>query len=179
MLEKTSKEYKYVGPEHIRLSVINSPIGIQIKSQKDFKNWIEDTKQQPNNFGIIEATFVIDLEGYLRIADRHSEHVACSGGKNVLSAGEIFIISNNNKYEVVEISNQSTGFCPESESWFWVEQALEQIPLSHPGEFTLSFIFRRCTKCNQLNIVKGNLFICAVCNTELPSFWNCEMSRQS
>lgn len=179
MSEKTSKESNYVGSEQIRLSVINSPIGTQIKSKKNLEDWINDTKQQPNNFGLIEATFVIDLEGYLRFADRHSQHIACSGGKNVLSAGEIFIASTGNEYEVVEISNQSTGFCPEPESWFWVGRALDRILLSHPGKFTINFVFRGCPKCHQLNIVKDDLFICAVCNADLPSFWNCDMLAQN
>lgn len=139
MKKVSPKIYYYIGSEDIKNSVINYPIGTQIKSEKNIVNWINDTEQKPNYFGCIGATFVIDIEGYLRVADRHSEHVACSGGKGVLSAGEIFFMFNNNEYEVVEISNQSTGFCPEQKSWFWVSQALDRIPFSHPGEFTSDF----------------------------------------
>ena len=77
--------------------------------------------------------------------------------------------------EIAEISNQSTGFCPEPESWFSVSQALDRIPLDHPGKFTINFIFRRCVKCGLLNLVKENLFFCADCNTELPRNWNCNL----
>ncbi len=77
------------------------------------------------------------------------------------------------QYEVIEVSNQSTGFCPEPKSWASVAQALDEISLKHPGEFTLSFTFRRCVQCNLLNVVKENLFNCAECNAELPQNWNC------
>ncbi|OUL22415.1 hypothetical protein BV378_24975 [Nostoc sp. RF31YmG] len=165
--------YRYVGSEDIRLSVAAYPVGIRILSLKDLKNWINQTMQQPNTWGLIPATFVVSAQGYLLIADRHSEHVACAGGESVLSAGEIFFYRNN-CFEVAEITNQSTGYCPEPESWFEVEKALEQIPLIHPGNFTTEFIFRRCPVCCQLNIIKDELFLCAVCNTTLPKIWNCD-----
>ena len=37
-------------------------------------------------------TFVIGVDGVLRVADRRSEHVACAGGGDVLSAGELTAI---------------------------------------------------------------------------------------
>ena len=37
MLEKPLKQDKYVGTEPIKLSVINSPVGIQIKTQSDLR----------------------------------------------------------------------------------------------------------------------------------------------
>ncbi|BAY26380.1 hypothetical protein NIES2100_61950 [Calothrix sp. NIES-2100] len=169
-----SRLYRYVGAEDIRLSVAASPVGIPIFSVNDLHNWINQTMQKPNNWGLIPATFVIDNEGYLRVADRHSEHIACAGGESVLSAGEIFFTCNQHGFEVAEITNQSTGYCPESESWFQVEKALEKIPILHPGNFTTEFIFRRCPVCRQLNIVKDELFLCAVCNANLPKIWNCD-----
>ena len=169
--------YEYIGSPEIKKSVANSLPGIQIKSPEILKQWIDCTQQKPNHWGAIEATFIVDLTGYLCLADRHSEHIACSGGKGVLSAGEIFFNPNNKEYEVIEISNQSTGFCPQKKSWYWVAKALDRIPLSHPGEFTSKFIFRRCQKCNQLNLIKGNLFICEVCQTKLPKSWNCSSNK--
>jgi hypothetical protein len=166
------RKYKYVGSDDIRLKVAGFPSGKRINSVRDLENWLAQTKQKPNNWGIIAATFVIDEEGYLRIADRHSEHVACAGGKPVLSAGEIFFTYSDQEIEVAEISNQSTGFCPEPESWRQVALALAQIPLSHPGKFTTEFIFRRCPACGQVNIVKERLFLCTVCGTELPEYGN-------
>lgn len=175
MVEKQTKLYSYVGSKEIKNSVVNYPIGIRIRSKKDIEHWIDNSDQEFDNSGFIICTFVIDSEGYLRIADRHSEHVACSDGKPVQSAGEIFIIMNKNECEIVEISNQSTGFCPEPESWFSVNHALNKIGIDHPGEFTVNFIFRRCGKCNLLNVVKDNLFICADCNEKLPQNWNCNI----
>ncbi|KAF3887553.1 MULTISPECIES: hypothetical protein [Nostocales] len=167
-----AKLYKYRGPENIRLSVAGYPVGTRIKSVDDLKRWINQTQQKPNIGGAIAATFMVDSEGYICVADRHSEHVACAGGKSVLSAGEIFFAYNKQNFEVLEITNQSTGYCPEPESWSQVEKALEQIPIPHPGHFSTEFIFRRCPVCRQVNIVKNNLFLCAVCNTNLPKIWN-------
>lgn len=166
-----ARTYKYVGSDDIRLNVAGFPVGKRIKSVRDLETWIAQTGQK-SNWGIIAATFVVDEEGYLRIADRHSEHVACAGGRPVLSAGEIFLSYSDQEIEVAEISNQSTGFCPEPESLPQVALALAQIPLSHPGKFTTEFIFRRCPACGQVNIVKECLFLCAVCGTELPGDWN-------
>ena len=72
--------------------VAGSPIGKRIQSVSELSDWIAQTKKEPNVRELIPATFVIDVEGYLRVADRHSEHIACTGGQPVLSAGEIFFI---------------------------------------------------------------------------------------
>ena len=160
--------YEYVGSDEIRASVSNFPIGAKIRSINDLKTWLDETYQKPDRAGLIPATFVVDTEGFLRLADRHSEHVACAGGAAVLSAGEIFFSDKSFNLEVVEITNQSTGYCPEPESWQFVAKALDRIPVLHPGKFTTHFLFRRCLLCQQLNIIKNNLFACAVCHAELP-----------
>lgn len=165
--------YRYVGPNDIRFSVASFPSGTRIESVKDIEGWIHETRQQPDASGLIAATFIVDFEGYLRIAERHSEHVACAGGEAVLSAGEIFFVRGKQGLEVAEISNQSTGFCPEPESWISVAKALDQILLCHPNRFTTEFTFRRCSACRQLNLVKENQFFCAVCNKDLSIIWNC------
>ncbi len=164
--------YKYVGADEIRQNTAHLPPGRKILSINDIDNWIRETKQQKDAWGLIAATFVIDYEGYLRIADRHSEHIACAGGKSVRSAGEVFFQKSKNGLEVAEITNQSTGFCPEPESWQHVVKALDLINISHPSSFTIEFIFRRCCTCNQVNIVKDNSFICSVCAAKLPQTWN-------
>ena len=154
--------YKYVGADEIRKNSAHLPSGNRILSINDIDDWIRETKQKPDNWGLIAATFVIDCEAYLRIADRHSEHIACAGGKSVLSAGEVFFQKSKNKLEVAEITNQSTGFCPQPESWQHVVKALDLINIPHPSSFTIEFVFRRCNACNQVNIVKDNLFICSL-----------------
>jgi hypothetical protein len=74
--------------------------------------------------------------------------------------------------EVEEISNQSTGFCPEPESWPVVAAALDTLGVRHPGRFTLAVVFRRCPACGERNVVKDGWFACGVCGADLPAEWN-------
>jgi hypothetical protein len=117
-------------------------------------------------------TFVIDLEGTLRLAPRRSEHVACAGGRPVLSAGEITFERGAQGPEVTSASNQSTGYCPEPSSWPAVAAALDRIGVSHPGRFTDEFTFRRCPRCGERNLVRDDDFGCAICGADLPLTWN-------
>jgi hypothetical protein len=105
--------YSYIGAEDIRRRAAGVPAGIKVGSARDLENWIE----QPNREGLIVVTFVVNEQGNLLVADRRSEHISCSGGHPVLSAGEMFFRVTDSDLEVVEVSNQSTGFCPEPESW--------------------------------------------------------------
>jgi hypothetical protein len=163
------KLYNYVGSEEIKLSVINSDRGTVIRSTSDIRNWIDNTYDKKTiASNLVVATFVIDMYGDLRLAPRHSEHVACAGGEPVLSAGEIFVSLNKNYFQVSDITNQSTGYCPEIESWEYVKIALDKIPIDRPSFFTTEFIFRRCCSCSQINIIKDDVFICSVCNSILP-----------
>ena len=118
----------------------------------------------------VTATFVIDSTGKLRLADRRSEHMVCAGGLPVYAAGEMTFDAVN--LAVVEVTNQSTGYCPEPESWPTVATALDVMGIEHPGQYTTSLIFRRCQKCKATNIVKDNWFKCAVCGAGLPDAWN-------
>src|SRR5262249_31051208 len=131
------------------------------------------TCQKPGPGGLLAATFVIDDQEGLRIADRRSEHVACAGSGPVRAAGELFLRVEGGEVEVVEVSNQSTGYCPEPESWPAVAAALARAGVPHPGRFTTEVVFRRCGRCGQRNIVKDGWFVCGVCGAELPSQWNC------
>jgi hypothetical protein len=167
------KLYNYVGSEEIKLSVMNFGSGTVIRSISDIRNWIDNTCDRKTiASNLVVATFTIDMYGELRLADRHSEHIACAVRQPVLSAGEIFISWNKNYFEVSDITNQSTGYCPELESWEYVEIALNKIPIDCPSDFTTKFIFRRCYSCSQINIIKDDLFICSVCNSNLSHKWN-------
>jgi hypothetical protein len=168
-----SRTYQYRGPQHIAQAAEGLPAGQLIRSVADFERWRRDTHQQPDESGLIEATFVITEAGALALADRHSEHVACAGGTPVRSAGEMRFGRGAAGWEAREISNQSTGYCPEPESWPAVAAALEQIPLAHSGSFTQTYLFRRCPACQQLNLIKDDVFVCAVCDAALPHEWNC------
>jgi hypothetical protein len=111
----------YIGPGDIRSRAAHSPHGMKVNSVHDLENWIEQTNQQ----GLIVVTFVVNEQGKLLVADRSSEHISCSGGHAVLSAGEMFFRVSNSTVEVVDVSNQSTGFCPEPESWPAVAATLD------------------------------------------------------
>ncbi|MCB9759556.1 MAG: hypothetical protein H6739_06920 [Alphaproteobacteria bacterium] len=74
--------------------------------------------------------------------------------------------------EVVGVTNQSTGFCPEPKCWGAVAAALDQAGVRHPDGWTAAFVFRRCPACGQRNLVKDDWWRCAVCDAGLPRGWN-------
>jgi hypothetical protein len=164
--------YQYVGPEAVRAKHVAAPPGWAVCSVNDLRQWVRASEQRPDGEGVIAATFVVDEQGTLRVADRRSEHVACAGGGAVLSAGEMFVRLAGAGAEVVDISNHSTGYCPEPESWPAVAAALDRIPLPHPGRFTREVVFRLCPKCGQRNVVKEGWLHCGVCGGDLPEVWN-------
>ena len=167
------KTYVYVGPDDIRRRAESAAPGAIIASRADLSAWIRSTGQASEGTGWIAATFVIDAAGRLRLADRHSEHVACAAGGPVISAGEVFLeAGRRGTWAVAEISNLSTGFCPEPESWPGVASALEAAELSHPGRFTTEIVFRRCPDCRERNVVRDGWFVCALCGADLPRDWN-------
>ena len=102
----------------------------------------------------------------MRLADRRSEHVACAGGRPVLAAGEI-TFDMTSGVEVVAVSNQSTGYCPGPESWPAVAECLARAAMAAPAGFEPCCVFRRCRACEAVNIVKDDLYECAVCGAEL------------
>jgi hypothetical protein len=169
------REYKYVGPREILGLVGKSLDRCLIQHETDISSWMEKTHQYPNSEGKVTVTFIIDIKGNLWIADRRSEHVVCAVGGPVLSAGEMtFQIT---KIEVSEVTNQSTGFCPEPESWMSVANALDKIGLVHPNDFTTHFHFRRCDNCDAINIVKENWYVCSACDAELDRAWNFDSNQ--
>jgi hypothetical protein len=82
------------------------------------------------------------------------------------SAGKIIVVE--------EVSNLSTGYCPEPRSWYAVGEALDRIGVTHPGRFTTEVVFRRCPRCGERNVVKDAWFECQVRGGELPEAWNFE-----
>jgi hypothetical protein len=169
----TPRLYRYVGTADILVHARGQPGGIPVASPADLDAWRAATAPRLAPADPLWATFVVDAAGLLLVADRHSEHVACAGGRPVRSAGEIaFTHSPISDWLVSAVTNQSTGYCPEPESWPAVAAALDRIRLPHPGDFTTSFIFRRCPACAQLNLVKEGDFTCAVCGADLPLTWN-------
>jgi hypothetical protein len=149
------------------------PSRVCVDSPESVQVWARETGQRLDGLGIMTVTFVVDILGQLWIADRCSEHVQCACGGPVLSAGEIGFSFAGGGVEVVAVTNQSTGFCPEPESWPAVEAALQRAGLVSPGGFTTEFVFRRCPDCHALGLVKDYWFECAECGSPLPDAWNC------
>lgn len=165
--------YSYIGPDAIRERSVNAPRGRAINSLHDLRLFLSDA------FGdraaeVVGFTYVVNLDGVLLVADRSSEHVACAGGQRVLAAGELFLEISRDRLELSEISNLSTGYCPEPECWQAVAQSLANAGLSHGGGFTTTCVFRKCPSCGMRNVVKDQYFFCAVCDSELPRTWNFE-----
>jgi hypothetical protein len=167
----TGRLYRYVGPEAIRSRSASSPRGRCIETPGDLRSWLAGHRTAGAG-GSVAATFVIDAEGRLRLADRRSEHVACAGGGPVLSAGEVFFSVAGGTISVEEVSNLSTGYCPEPESWGAVGEALDRLGIAHPGRFSAEIVFRRCPGCGERNVVKDGWFVCGVCGGDLPRVWN-------
>ena len=168
------RAYRYVGPDHLWPSIVSPS-----KSLKTHDQLLHELKLLGIGPGKNEektVTFVVDIEGDLRIAYRQSEHVRCAGGENVLSAGEMTFIWTSSEIVADWTTNQSTGYCPEPESWAAVKRSLDRIGVDAQDEFSMALIFRRCEKCRQINIVKDCHYFCEVCESTLPLKWNFENS---
>ena len=140
--------------------------GHRIESPDELAAWL--AAREPDELAE-PFTFVIGIDGSLRVAPRRSEHVACAGGAPVLSAGEITFAHDHGHWSVTEVSNQSAGYCPDPASWPAVSNALSSAGLEHPGRFTHPVVFRRCPQCHEHNLVKDDYFACAICGAELPT----------
>ncbi|MFC6018636.1 hypothetical protein ACFP2T_20810 [Plantactinospora solaniradicis] len=172
-----SRRYRYIGPAEILAGITPDDAGTPITAPRDFAGWVS-TVPAPD---LAEPfTFVVDLDGVLRLAPRRSEHVACAAGRDVLGAGEIAFVrqppdeagAGRLGWRVDEVSNQSTGYCPDLDSWPAVAAALDRAGLAHPDGFTAGFVFRRCPDCHQCNVVRDDDFVCALCGADLPERWN-------
>ncbi|MFG3308575.1 hypothetical protein [Streptomyces wuyuanensis] len=163
------RSYRYVGPAELKAAVRPGDGGRRISSAADFGGWIMEQSVAE----LAEPlTFVVALDGVLRLAPRRSEHVACAGGDMVLSAGEISFSREADGWTVSEVSNQSTGYCPDVSSWAEVASALDALELRRPSGFTHEVVFRRCPDCEEHSIVHEDDFVCVFCGSDLPETWN-------
>ena len=159
------RTYRYVGPAHILALINEAEPGVLVVSAGVIHTWLRHHEGA--------ATFVVNTSGDMRIANRRSEHVVCAGGAPVLSAGEVTFVRTAVAGVIAsEITNQSTGYCPEPESWPAVAAALDRAGIDHLNRFTSEFVFRQCPSCGQRNIVKDDWWECAVCAAQLPKRWN-------
>jgi hypothetical protein len=161
--------YGYVGPAVLAERARPGPDVITVTSADVLAQWLAG---RPAEELSEPFTFVVGLDGQLRMAPRRSEHVDCAVGQRVLAAGEVLFVRDGAGWSVREVSNQSAGYCLDPDSWPAVAMALDRIGLAHPGDFTGKIVFRRCPACGQLNIVRDGDFACAVCDGPLPECWN-------
>ncbi|MFE7509675.1 hypothetical protein ACFU8I_00310 [Streptomyces sp. NPDC057540] len=168
-MSERGRGYRYVGPVEPKAAVRPGDGGRRIGSAADFGSWI--VEQSVSDLAE-PFTFVVGMDGVLRLAPRRSEHVACADGDMVLSAGEIRFMSEAERWTVIEVSNQSTGYCPDATSWAEVARALDAAQLRRPTGFTHAVVFRRCPACQEHNIVREDDFVCVFCGGDLPAVWN-------
>ncbi|WP_217131151.1 hypothetical protein [Streptomyces sp. AC558_RSS880] len=163
------RSYRYVGPVELKAAVRPDSGGCPIGSAAGFADWIagRSAAELTEPF-----TFVVGVDGVLRLAPRRSEHVACAGGAMVLSAGEIGFVRERDRWAVSTVSNQSTGYCPDIGSWSAVARALDDVGIERPSSFTHEVVFRRCPDCQEHNIVREDDFVCVFCGSDLPETWN-------
>ncbi|MFK7906093.1 MAG: hypothetical protein AB8B69_13255 [Chitinophagales bacterium] len=175
------REYEYIGPKEILKRVEAKFEGKIIETSEEILDWILESSSSPKFGDSIICTFIINLAGELVIADRHSEHVQCAFGKNVRSAGEIgFLVGRKNQIDIDSITNQSTGYCPSSESWYEVEKALKRIRgLNAPEGFDPQFVFSYCPNCETRQIVKDGFYFCPKCEQPLLSEYEFQAKRKS
>ncbi|MBL8955478.1 MAG: hypothetical protein JNK82_32185 [Myxococcaceae bacterium] len=165
--------YRYAGPDELRVAATSQPPGREIRSREALREWLASNPE-----GLTEAaTFVVNLEGRLLLAPRRSEHVACASGHEVLAAGEIRFRRRGDGFAAAEVTNQSTGYCPDVDCWPAVKAALESAGVAAGEGWSRPFVFRCCTACRELNVVKESWFVCAFCDAELPKAWNVSERR--
>jgi hypothetical protein len=167
--DSPSRVHGYVGPPELRSTVRPDSEGRVIRSAADLDAWLSGR-------GAAEAsepfTFVVALDGLLRLAPRRSEHVACAGGADVTAAGEMGFARGAGRWAVDEVTNHSTGYCPDLDSWRAVVPPPPRAGVEHPGRFTHEVVFRRCEECGERSIVREADFVCVFCGSELPVEWN-------
>jgi len=168
-MTETPRPYEYVGPTDLLGPALRSAPGFAVGSTEDLDLWARRWSRAELRESF---TFVMDTAGVLRLAPRRSEHVACAGGASVLAAGEVSFVRGPGGWQVVQISNLSTGYCPDPDCWPVVAAALDRAGIEHPGAFTDALVFRGCPRCRQHNVVKDDDFTCAACGSELPRLWN-------
>ena len=167
-MTRPGRHYHYVGPAEM-VDLPASPAAVIVDSPTELANWLAAHGRD----GIDEPfTFVIALDRRLRLAPRRSEHTALAGGHEVLAAGEMTFARADAGWHVVAATNQSTGYCPDSDSWPPVGAALDHLDIAHPGGFTEKITFRLCPSCGERNIVRDDNFVCALCDSDLPTSWN-------
>jgi hypothetical protein len=162
------RAYRYVGPKDL-MSLATSDIArCEPRDPAELLRWL----REQGLTAPMTLTYVVTADGALRVSPRNAEHVACARGESVVAAGELTLGVVQDHLHVQGVTNQSTGYCPEASCFLEVASALKRLGLEPPTELTHEFIFRRCTSCQTIAIVKEDDFECASCGAELPRSWN-------
>ncbi|MGI5240346.1 hypothetical protein [Dactylosporangium sp. CA-139066] len=107
-----ARRYGYVGPPELRGRVVGLDT-VAVQTAAALARWLAGR----NRGELVEPfTFVVSLDGELRLAPRSSEHVALAGGHDVLAGGEIAFAPAASGWDVVAVANQSTGYRPDPDS---------------------------------------------------------------
>jgi hypothetical protein len=118
-----TRRYRYVGPVEFRdHGVVVDAVAVDTDASLD--GWL--TRRGRGKL-VEPITFVVGLDGMLRLAPRRSEHVALAGGRDVLAAGKIMFAPTGTGWRITEATNQSTGYCPDPGSWPVVGRALDRL----------------------------------------------------
>lgn len=164
--------YHYVGQSELLKHLAEGSNRHLVTNAEMVTDWLQKFPQPKNPDNTITVTFIVDLDHQLWVNDRHSEHVLCANGGDILSAGEMTFEIEKGKLQIVDTTNQSTGYCPEPESYLAVKFALEKTDIAHLPQFTTAYQFRRCDECGTKNIVKDDWYVCGVCDADLSHEWN-------
>ena len=156
------RRYHYVGPAELRS--LPRTVSVVLAAPADLDRWLAEQRGPEVDEPF---TFVVTLDGALRLAPRRSEHVTCADGQDVLAAGEMAFVKTGGGWAVGSVSNQSTGYCPDPSSWPAVAAALERAGIGHPGSYTSEIVFRMCGACGERTIVRDGDFTCALCDSAL------------
>lgn len=167
-----SRLYPYVGSAAIRDAVDPASPRHEVKSSAGVHAWLLSQGEVWPEKREIVFTYVVLPPASLFIADRRSEHVACARGGEVLAAGEITLCRSGGDLEVVECSNLSTGYCPESSSYEALDRALTAAGFDEIESYTYPFEFRRCNGCGGIQVIKDDVYECSSCDRILPEKWN-------
>ncbi|AVV46255.1 hypothetical protein C6376_37820 [Streptomyces sp. P3] len=165
-----------MGPPELRRTVVDGAGGRVIRSAADLEGEPERDGGTAADDGGKPFTHVAGRDGLLRLAPRRSEHVACAEGQDVLGAGEISFRRTPGGPQVHEVSNQSTGYRPDPDSWPTVAAALDRAGIARPDGFTHALVFRRCEGRGEHNVVREA--VCVFRDDDLPPDWNMAASRQ-
>ena len=156
--------YRYVGPADIATAA-RSRAGTRVRTTSELTAAYQRLDGRRDS---LVCTYVVDAVGDLRIADRASEHVDCASGGPVMAAGELTLERDGS---VSEITNLSTGFCPEVTSWPAVSHAFASVERA-PSTWSYAFEFRRCG-CGARVVLKDD-DACPECDATLATTWNFE-----